>query len=160
MKIFPTRELEFILNDDPATTLKRLKRRTDHSTYLASEWTEKSFRGIINGYDFKLISSSVGKGAFCVLTGSLSSKQGRVQVKIHNVFKGLLSVFMMAPLIAVSIGLILDLQEFALVPFLITLGQVFFIRYVFIELLFRWLSRQSLNRLRDVLDLEWIPTQK
>jgi hypothetical protein len=156
MKTFPTRELEFLLNDDPATTLKRLKRRTDHSTYL----TEKSFRGIINGYDFKLISSSVGKGAFCVMTGNLSLKKGKVQVNIHKVFKGFLSLFMMAPIIAISIGLILNLQKFALMPFLITIGQVFFIRYVFIELLFRWLSRQSLNRLRDVLDLEWISTQK
>ena len=39
---------------------------------------------------------------------------------------------------------------------LVVVGQILIIRYAFIGLAFKFLSRQSLNRLRDVLDVEWI----
>lgn len=61
MKIFPTKELNFKLIDGPSETLDRLNRRTEKSENLTSQYTDKSFRGIINGNEFKIISSAIGK---------------------------------------------------------------------------------------------------
>ena len=47
-------------------------------------------------------------------------------------------------------------QEFSPILILVMIGQILIIRYAFIGLAFKFLSRESLNRLRDVLDLEWI----
>lgn len=93
MKIFPTKELKFKLIDDQAETLNRLNRRTEKSENLTSQITDKSFRGIINRNEFKIISSAIGKGAFCVMTGTIESDKGNVKVEIHKVFRILLSVF-------------------------------------------------------------------
>ena len=76
MKIFPTKELNFKLIDDQAKTLNRLSRRTEKSENMTSQYTGKSFRGIINGNEFKIISSTIGKGAFCVMTGKIESESG------------------------------------------------------------------------------------
>jgi len=103
MKIFPTKEISFRLIDSQDETLDRLKRRTEHSENLTSQYTDKSFRGKINGTGFKIISSAIGSGAFCVLTGEIASDQGNVRVEIHKVFRVLLSLFLMFPIIGLLI---------------------------------------------------------
>jgi hypothetical protein len=142
MNIFPTKEQEFKLIDTQEETLDRLNRRTEKSENLTSANTDKSFRGIINGNEFKIISSVIGKGAFCVMTGKINSKNGHVKIEIHKVFKVLLSIILCFPIIGIFI--------------LVIIAQILFIRYVFIGMAFKFLSRESLNRLRDVLDLEWV----
>ncbi len=155
MNIFPTKELAFKLIDDQTETLDRLKRRTEKSKNLTSQYTDKSFRGIINGNQFKLISSTIGKGAFCVMTGEINSTNGRVKVEIHKVFKVLLSILLSFPVIAISITFITGSEEFSPFLILLVIGQILIIRYGFIGIAFKTFSSASLNRLRDVVDFEW-----
>lgn len=156
MKIFPTKELNFKLIDDQAETLNRLNRRTEKSENLTSQYTDKSFRGIINGNEFKIISSAIGKGAFCVMTGAIESDKGNVKVEIHKVFRILLSIILCFPVIGILIAILTGQEEPNPIFILVVIGQILIIRYAFIGLAFKFLSRQSLNRLRDVLDFEWI----
>lgn len=153
MKIFPTKEIVFRLIDSQNETLDRLKRRTEHSENLTSQYTEKSFRGKINGTGFKIISSAIGRGAFCVLTGEISDDQGKVKVEIHKVFRVLFSLFLIFPII----GLIIfsATEDFSPIMILVAIGQILIIRYAFIGFAFRFLSKSSLDRFRDVLDIEW-----
>jgi len=155
MKIFPTKEISFRLIDSQDETLDRLKRRTEHSENLTSQYTDKSFRGIISGTGFKIISSAIGRGAFCVLTGEISNDQGKVKVEIHKVFRVLLSLFLMFPIIGLLIMIIRGTEDFSPIMILVAIGQVLIIRYAFIGLAFRFLSKSSLDRFRDVLDIEW-----
>jgi len=155
MKIFPTKELKFKLLDDQAETLNRLNRRTEKSKNLTSQYTDKSFRGIINENEFKIISSVIGKGAFCVMTGVIETDKGMVKVEIHKVFRVLLSIFLFFPLIGMVATIISGKDEFSLIMIVVLIGQVLIIRYAFIGLAFSIFSKQSLNRLRDVLDFEW-----
>jgi hypothetical protein len=155
MNIFPTKEREFKLIDDQAETLNRLNRRTEKSENLTSQYTDKSFRGIINGNEFKVISSVIGKGAFCVMTGKINSDSGNVKIEIHKVFRILLSVVLCFPIIGIIALIWSKSQEFSPIFILVAVGQVLMIRYVFIGLAFKFLSKASLNRLRDVLDFEW-----
>jgi hypothetical protein len=159
MKIFPTKELKFKLIDDQAETLNRLNRRTEKSENLTSQYTDKSFRGIINGNEFKIISSAIGKGAFCVMTGVIESDKGNLKVEIHKVFRILLSVFLLFPIIGLVAITVSGAEEFSPILILVAIGQILIIRYAFIGLAFRFLSKESLNRLRDVLDLEWIKNE-
>jgi hypothetical protein len=156
MNIFPTKELEFKLIDDQAETLNRLNRRTEKSKNLTSQYTDKSFRGMIDGNEFKIISSVIGKGAFCVMTGKINSDNGNVKAEIHKVFRILLSIILCFPVIGIVALLLSDAKEFSPILILVVIGQVLMIRYVFIGLAFKFLSKASLNRLRDVLDFEWI----
>ena len=155
MNIFPTKELEFKLIDDQAETLNRLNRRTEKSKNLTSQYTDKSFRGMIDGNEFKIISSVIGKGAFCVMTGKINSDNGNVKVEIHKVFRILLSIILCFPVIGIVALLLSDAKEFSPILILVVIGQVLMIRYVFIGLAFKFLSKASLNRLRDILDFEW-----
>ncbi|CAA0148052.1 conserved hypothetical protein [Tenacibaculum maritimum] len=155
MKIFPTKEISFRLIDSQEETLDRMKRRTEHSEYLTSQFTDKSFRGKFNGTGFEIISSAIGRGAFCVLTGEITSDQGIVRVEIHKVFRVLLSLFLIFPIIGLVIMMISGTEDFSLVLILVAIGQILIIRYAFIGLTFRFLSKSSLDRFRDVMDIEW-----
>lgn len=155
MKIFPTKELKFKLVDDQAETLNRLNQRTEKSENLTSSHTDKSFRGIINENKLKLISSVIGKGAFCVMNGIIESDSGSVKVEIHKVFRILLSIFLLFPIIGLVAITVSGAEEFSPILILVAIGQILIIRYAFIGLAFRFLSKESLNRLRDVLDFEW-----
>ncbi|WP_226390175.1 hypothetical protein [Penaeicola halotolerans] len=155
MKIFPTKEISFRLIDSHDETLDRLKRRTEPSENVTSQYTDKSFRGKINGTRFKIISSAIGRGAFCVLTGEIGSDQGNVRVEIHNVFKVLLSIILLFPVIGLIIALINGTEDFSPIFIVVVILQILFIRLLFIGLAFRFLSKSSLNRFRDVLDIEW-----
>jgi hypothetical protein len=156
MKIFPIKEIKFKLIGDQAEALDRLNRRTEKSESQISARTDKSFRGIINGNKFKIISSTIGKGAFCVMTGKIDANSGNVKVEIHIVFKVLLSILIMFPIIGFIAITITDTEEFSPILILVVIGQMLIIRYAFIGLAFKFTSKESLNRLRDVLDFEWI----
>lgn len=156
MNIFPTKERKFRLLDDKAETLNRLQRRTEKSKNLTSQYTDKSFRGIINGNEFKLISSAIGKGAFCVMNGRIESDRGKVKVEIHKAFRVLLSIILCFPFIGMIALIITKAKDFSPILILVVIIQLLIIRYAFIELSFRLISKQSLNRLRDVMDFEWI----
>lgn len=156
MNIFPTKERKFKLFDDQSETLNRLNRRTERSESLTSQYTDKSFRGIINGNQFKIISSAIGKGAFCVMTGKINSENGTVKVEIHKVFRVMLSILLCFPLIGMIVLILSGTKEFSPMLVLIMFAQILIIRYAFIGLAFKFLSKESLHKLRDVLDFEWI----
>ncbi|GGZ94957.1 hypothetical protein [Algibacter mikhailovii] len=156
MNIFPTKEQEFKLIDDQSETINRLNRRTEKSENLTSQFTDKSFLGVINGNEFKIISSVIGKGAFCVMTGKIDSESGNVKVEIHKIFRVLLSIFLCFPVIGFIALSVTGANGFSPIMILVMILQILMIRYVFIGLAFKFISRESLNRLRDVLDLEWI----
>ena len=156
MKIFPTKELEFKLIDDQAITLNRLNRRTEKSENLTSQFTDKSFRGIINGNKFQLISSTIGKGAFCVMSGQIDSHNGFVNVEINKAFKVLFGIIYLFPAIGIIITINLGGEEFNPLMILSVIGQILLIRFIGIWFFFQRFSKYSLNKLREVLDIEWL----
>lgn len=79
-----------------------------------------------------------------------------MKVEIHKVFQILLTIILFLPLVGFLIMAINQTDKFLPIMLLVAIGQILMIRYVFIGLAFRFLSRESLNRLQDVLDLDWI----
>jgi len=79
------------------------------------------------------------------MTGKINSENGYVKVEIHKVFKILLSIFLCFPIISIIIMIISKSQNFSLFMILIMIGQILMIRYVFINLAFRLLSKVNLK---------------
>ena len=156
MNIFPVKKQYFKLIGSQTEALDRLNRRTDKSKNLTSQFTDKTFRGMVNGNRFKIISSVIGKGAFCVMTGKLNKGKGYVKIEIHNVFQILLSIILLFPIVGLFLNIGLETEEFSTILLLVTIGQILVIRYFLISFVFSRLSKESLRQLQDVLDFEWI----
>lgn len=156
MNIFPKSDYTFKIIGEETQALERLKRRTELSESLTSNITDKSFRGIIKDNTFRIISSEIGKGAFCVLTGKIDKQNGQVEVEINKGFRILLSVILCFPFIALIAQFYSNEEKFSIIFIFVIILQLLMIRFVFIEFAFRILSKSSLNRLSDVLDIDWI----
>lgn len=156
MKLFPSSAYTFKLYGDEKEAIDRLKRRTEPSESLSSQRTEKSFLGKINGNSFKIISSEIGRGAFCVLSGKIENNVGTLKLEINKPFQVLLGIMICFPILATGLSFVIGTTEDLIALPLIGILQAFFIRFVVIEIAFKLLSKHSLNRLSDVLDIDWI----
>lgn len=156
MNIFPKNNYTFKIIGEETETLERLKRRTEISQSLTSNITDKSFRGIIKGNTFRIISSEIGKGAFCVLTGEINNQNGHVNVEINKAFRIVLSVLLCLPFVGLIAQFFSNKEAFSITFILVVILQLLMIRYLFIEFAFRRFSKSSLNKLSDVLDIEQI----
>ena len=154
MKIFPTKEIKFRLIDNEEATLERLKRRTEYSKNLTSSYTDKTFRGIIKDNTFKIISSEIGKGALCVMSGKIENKKGFVNLEVNKPFKVLFSILFILPVIAIIFQTITNPKDI-IIYILVAIGQLFIIRFIFLTIFFSKMYKHSINRLRDVLDIQY-----
>lgn len=135
-------------------TLNELKRNTKLTDNLISSHTDKKFIGQVNDSGFKIISSEIGRGAFCVFVGEFQDSLGKLEIRIHNAFKIMLSIILSYPF--VGFGLIAYNQGFLeAIKFLpILIVGLLFIRFVFIELSFRFISKTGLNKLIKTLGIK------
>jgi len=92
------------------------------------------------------------------MNGEVLDSEGHVNVQIHRAFKVLLSIMFFFPLIGIGISVLLGRESFSVSLFTLLVTQLLLIRFVFIGFAFKILSNQSLQRLRDVLDIEWLPS--
>lgn len=155
MTIFPKSDYTFKIVGEETEAMERLKRRTEYSESLTSSITDKSFRGIIKDNTFRIISSEIGRGAFCVLTGEIVNKDGKVHVEINKAFRILLSIFFCFPFVAIIVECA-SKKEYSITFIAVAILHLLIIRYIFIEFVFRLLSKSSLKRLIDVLDIEYL----
>lgn len=156
MKIYPSSSYNFKLIDEENDSLGSLMRRTEISESLVSKMTEKSFIGTVSESGFKVINSEIGIGALCVLSGNVHNQIGQVNIELNKAFKILFSVILCLPIIAVISVLFQESSDFPLFLIVIVIFQILLIRYLMIELFFRFASKRSLNRLIDVLDAELV----
>lgn len=93
---------------------------------------------------------------FLIISNSLCSQNKTIVPKneINKAFRILFSVICVMPIIALTIETFKKPNDILLF-ILIGIGQILMIRYFFIGLFFSRMSKRSLNRLRDVLDIEY-----
>ena len=156
MKIFPYKELQFKLIDSQEETLDRLTRRTERSHSLVSKHTSKSFIGIINNNHFELITSLIGFGALCKMSGTILKEKGTVRIEVNSAFQVLFGIILIAPILIASFLIISGPEEPIFNLIILAIVHMIFMRFVFLGGAFKFLSKLSLSSLRDVLDVEWI----
>ena len=154
MKLFPTKNFKAELRSDYSISMENLKSNTDITDSLTSDWTNKAFRGQVNENGFKIISSEIGRGAVCVLIGEFNGKTGEIEVRINKAFKVMFSILMLMPIIGVVITVLTKEIEkpFGLIVPII-MGFVF-IRFIFMELSFRFISNTGINKLTEILSIK------
>lgn len=154
MNIFPSKSFNIELAEDINTSLEKLNKRTKISSSLISSYTDKTFIGKINSNNFKLITSEIGKGAFCVFNGSITNNQIKVIATVNTPFKILISIWAIG-----FFGFILFMgakENFEglipqLIPFLVFL---LVIRYLLIGLFFKKLTNNGIKRFKDILNIK------
>jgi len=154
MKLFPTKNVTVELRNDRATTLTELRRHTQLTDTLVSEYTGKLFIGQVTESGFKIISSEIGRGAVCVFVGELQETTGHIEIRIHKAFKILFSILMLMPLIGLGISLATQGIERSLGPLFAAIVGILFIRLVLIGLSFRFTSKTGFNTLIGIMRIK------
>jgi len=154
MKLFPTKNFKAELRSDYSISMENLKSNTDITDSLTSDWTKKAFRGQVNENGFKLISSEIGRGAVCVLIGKFDGNTGEIEVRIHKAFKVMFSILMLMPIIGFGIAILTSGIEKSIGIIIPAIMGILFVRFVFIELGFRFISNTGINKLTDILTIK------
>src|SRR5690606_21340404 len=113
----------------------------------------EAFIGRIDNNGFKIISSIVGFGAFCVLTGQFQNKKGIIKIQVHKAFRVLLSTLVLFLFIGFGILVFLNGLQTSidlLIPFILLL---LFIRFAFLGLTYKFISKIGLNRLTEIMEI-------
>lgn len=154
MKLFPVKNFTAELRNDYLISMENLKSNTDITNSLTSNWTKKAFRGQVNENGFKIISSEIGHGAVCVLIGEFNRKTGVIEVRIHKAFKVMFSILMIMPIVGFGIVALTNGIEKSFEIIIPLLLGIVFVRFVFIELSFRFISKTGINKLTDILTIK------
>jgi hypothetical protein len=147
MKLFPNKKITVELKNNKATTLNELKRNTKLTDNLVSGYTDKEFIGQVHDGGFKVISSEIGRGAVCIFIGELQDSIGTVEIRIHNAFKVMFSILLLMPIIAFGFAIVTEGIEDSIAIIIPMTVAILVIRFVFIELSFRFFSKTGLDKL-------------
>ncbi|KAA1239368.1 hypothetical protein [Aquimarina sp. RZ0] len=153
MKLFPKRNFIAELSGSSSEAMAELKRNTDITDSLVSDWTKKAFRGQVNKSEFKIISSEIGRGAVCVLNGKFEGKIGEIEVRIHKAFKVMFSILMLMPIFGFGIMVLTNGIEKSLGIIIPMAVGIIFVRFLFIELSFRFISKTGLKKLTNIMGI-------
>jgi hypothetical protein len=154
MKLFPGKTVTVKLRYDRATTLNELRRNTKLTNLLGSYYTSKEFIGQVSDSGFKLVSSEIGRGAFCVFIGDLQDSFGELEIRLHKGFRIMTSILMVFPFIVFGIATVEEGigNSITLVP--ATILAFLAIRFFILEMPFRRISKTGMNKLKEVAGLE------
>jgi len=152
MKLFPTKNYEFEVADY-LKAIYVLKENTFITDSLVSEWTKKAFIGQVGENGFKIISATSGRGSFSVFTGTLESKSGNLEIRIHRAFRIMLLIIYSFPIIGFTIALLTKEKDLIISLILPTLMSLIIFRFVFTELAFRFISNEGLKKLINVMEI-------
>jgi hypothetical protein len=154
MKLFPSKNIVVELRDDRTTTLSELRRNTKLSGKLVSDHTSKEFMGQVNDSGFKIISSEIGRGPVCVFIGEFQDSMGVIEIRVHNAFKIMFSILILMPIMAFGISMATQIIEELTAAILLTTIVILFIRFVLIELSFRFISQTGFNKLTRLIGIK------
>ncbi len=154
MKLFPKRNFIVELSESNSIAMAELKRNTDITDSLISDWTKKAFRGQVNESGFKIISSEIGRGAICVLNGKFDGKTGEIEVRIHKAFKVMFSILMLMPIIGFGIVALTSGMEESLGIIIPMVMGIVFVRFALMELSFHFVSKVGLNKLTQIIGIK------
>jgi hypothetical protein len=153
MKLFPNKSFKVKLIHDRATSLNNLKEYTKLTNKLVSVYTDKEFIGQVDDCRFEIISCEIGRGAVCVFLGELQDSIGTVEIQIHKAFKVIFSILMVMPVIGFGVSVAMIGIEHSLEIGVAMIVEILFVRFVFIELSFCFISRIGLNKLIKIVGI-------
>lgn len=158
IRVFPTKTFtaRIVSNDPSAWT--RLRENTELRDSLISVRTNKTFVGQVRTGYFKLISSRIGRGAFCTLEGRFTAPDGSgtIHFEVHKAFRILMIAWLL-----VIVGLMIwawsmkgtSLNWIPLIQTAEFIVLLALIRFVAIEWLFRSVAKSGMEAITPLLGL-------
>ncbi|WP_058105648.1 hypothetical protein [Maribacter dokdonensis] len=149
MKMFPENVYSIELNNDYFVGISELKNQTLSKEQFVTDWNSQTFIGIIEKNEFEVKLSKKLIGEICILKGKLENKKGTLEIRTGRIFK---IIFIAILLFALS-GIITAIiqKEFEVIFHLIM--TVLVMRYIFMELGFRIISKSGINKLTEIIGI-------
>ena len=149
MKMFPENVYSIELNNDYFVGISELKNQTLSKEQFVTDWNSQTFIGIIEKNEFEVKLSKKLIGEICILKGKLENKKGTLEIRTGRILK---IIFIAILLFALS-GIITAIiqKEFEVIFHLIM--TVLVMRYIFMELGFRIISKSGINKLTEIIGI-------
>jgi len=153
MKLFPWKKYEVKLVKENPDIWNKLKNETQISNSLVTVITKKAFIGKVGNGNFRIISSVIGKGAFCVFEGKFDGETGSIEVQVHKAFRILILIWSLLPILAIITSIYIDGFFYSIGIIIIFVIILLVIRFVLIELLFKSVSKSGLEKLKNIMGI-------
>ncbi|NQY29895.1 MAG: hypothetical protein HRT69_10525 [Flavobacteriaceae bacterium] len=150
MKIFPTDDYSIELNNDYSVGISELENQTLSKKQFVANWNNQAFIGIIEKNEFEVKLSKKLIGEICVLKGKLENKKGKLEIRTGRIFK---IIFIAIVLFAFS-GIISAIIQNELEVIFHLVMTVLVMRYIFLEIGFRIISKRGINKLTEIIGIK------
>lgn len=150
MKIFPKHDYLIELNNDSSLAISELEKQTFPKEQFITNWNSHAFIGEIKESEFEIKLSKKIIGDICVLKVKLENEKGTLEIRTGKIFKIIFVAIIMFVLSGIITSIILNKLEsiFYLVI------EILIMRYVFLELSFRHVSKITINKLTKIIGIK------
>lgn len=154
MKIYPIKKYSITLINGRSKAMSELQKETLSDEQFVSDWNKQIFLGKVNETNFELKLSKKIYGNFCVFKGQLEDKNGTLEIIINNTFKVILFVVFLFPIFGFLTSIFKNGFKNSIELLLPTIFFILILRFVFIELGFRIISKIGVNKLSKIIGIE------
>lgn len=149
MKIFPESNYSIELNNDYLSAIAELKNQTLSKEQYVANWNNQTFIGKIKENEFEIKLSKKLLGELCILNGKLENKKGILKIRTSKVFK---NIFIAIVLFSFS-GIITAITQNKLELIFRLVIAILIMKFIFLELGFRLVSKIVLNKLTEIIGI-------
>lgn len=150
MKIFPESDYSIELNNDSISAISALKNRTLSKEQFITNWNNQTFIGEVKEHEFKIRLSKKILGELCVLNGKLDNRKGTLKIRTGKIFKIIFAAIVLFSLSGIIVVIIQNKLKL-IVPIVMT---ILIMRFIFLELGFRLVSKYALNKLTEAIGIK------
>jgi hypothetical protein len=154
MKIYPIKIYSITLINGRSKAISELQKETLSDEQFVSDWNRQTFLGKINETNFELNLSKRLYGNFCDFNGQLDEKNGTLEIGINKTFKIILFAIFLFPIFGFLTSLFKNGFKNSVELLLPTIFFILILRFVFIELGFRIISKIGVNKLSKIIGIE------
>jgi hypothetical protein len=154
MKIFPIKKYSITLINERSKAIFELQKETLSDEQFVSDWNKQTFIGKVNETNFEIKLSKKLYGNFCVFKGKLEERNGSLEIEINKTFRVILSVIFLFPIFGFLTSLFKNGFENSIELVFPTIMFIIILRFVFIELGFKIISKNGVNKLSKIIEIE------
>lgn len=150
MRLFPKNNYSIELNDNSNSAILNLKNQTLSKEQFVANWNNQTFIGEIQKNAFEITLSKKLLGELCVLSGKLENGKGNIEIRTGKIFK----IIFVAIALFIFSGIIASIIQNKLELIFQLAISILIVRFVFLELVFRIVSRIALTKLTQIIGIK------
>lgn len=156
LKIFPENNYSIELTNDSTSAISNLKNCTVSKEQYVTNWNNQLFIGKIKENEFELKLSKKLYGDFCIVHGKLENKKGTLEIQTGKILKIL---FILIITFTLS-GMVTAMVQHKFELLFKLMIAIVIIRFIFLELGFRYVSKRLLKRLTEELKVKTLQEKR